>query len=157
MKCQNANSHVTANKEQLWGSAEATGVTRAWPKSCSWDWTIPRTGPGSDCLAREELCRKGSVSPGGQSWVQSSALPSRQQTALQAALAKGGCEVRKGIILPCTALGRASGTPVWSAPGQEMCLRVQWWVARAAAGLAHMTEAEGDGSASPAEGRAQTT
>lgn len=67
-----------------------SGLTRTWPKSCSWDRIMPHTGPGSDCLAREEPCRKGSESPAGQSWVQSSALPSRQQSALQAALAKGG-------------------------------------------------------------------
>lgn len=45
-------------------------------------------------------------------------------------------EVRKGIIPPCTALGRASGTPVWSASGQEMCLGAQWGLP------GHMTEAE---------------
>lgn len=38
-----------------------------------------------------------------------------------------------------------------------MSLGGQCWVARAAAGLEPMTEAEGAGSASPAEGRAQTT
>lgn len=38
-----------------------------------------------------------------------------------------------------------------------MSLGVQWWVARAAAGLEHMTAAEAAGSASPKEGRAQTT